>query len=314
MALRSTLDLNALRSFAAVAETGGFTAAAERLGVPKARVSLDVARLEAQLGAGLFNRTTRHTSLTEAGAALLRDGLEPLRGLEAALAAVGGADPKRAGLAGTLRIAATADQSAHSLAPAVAQFAALHPALQIELRGSDRVVDLVQEGIDLAIRVGWLRDSTLRAVRLGDFEQQVVAAPAYLRRHGTPKQPEDLATHDWLALTLLRSPLTWQFTGRDGELRTVRMRSRLRIDSSSSLRALAEAGAGITALDQFNAEIGLRSGALVRLLANWNLPVGGVHAVYPPGRHVPAKVRAFIDFYAEHLRRERGTPRRRRKA
>lgn len=308
MASRTAVDLNALRSFAAVAEAGGFTAAAERLGLPKARISLEVARLEAQLGTGLFIRTTRRTTLTEAGEALLREGLEPLRRVESALASLG--SPRGGELSGSLRIATTADHAVHGLARAVVAFSALHPGLQVELRGSDRVVDLVEEGIDLAIRIGWLRDSSLRATRLGDFEQHLVAAPAYLKRAGTPRRPEDLAEHEWVALSLLRRPLTWTFAAADGRQCSVRMRSRLRSDAGAPLRALVEAGAGITVLDQFNAEAGERAGSLVRLLPGWSLPVGGVHAVWPPGRHVPAKVRAFVDFYAAHLAERRAPPRR----
>lgn len=301
MTFRHAVDLNALRSVAAVAEAGGFTAAAERLGTTKARVSQDVARLEARLGTGLFVRTTRRTTLTEAGEALLREGLAPLRQLESALATLG--QPRGAGLSGSLRIASTAEYAGLSLARAVTEFAALHPALQIELRSSDRVVDLVAEGIDLALRIGWLRDSTLRARRLGDFEQHLVAAPAYLARRGAPRRPEDLAGHDWVALTLLRSPLTWTFVSPGGQRRTVRMASRLRSDASLSLRALVEAGAGISVMDQFNAEAGVRAGTLVRLLPQWQLPGGGIHAVWAPGRHTPAKVRAFVDFYAAWMAR-----------
>lgn len=303
MGARTGLDLNALRSVAAVAEAGGFTAAAERLGVTKARVSLDVARLEAQLGAGLFTRTTRRSTLTEAGAALLRDGLEPLRRLEAALGALGS---PRGGLSGSLRVACTADQTMHALGRTVVEFAALHPGVQVDLRSSDRVVDLVEEGIDVAIRFGWLRDSSQRATRLGDFTQHVVAAPAYLKRRGTPRAPEDLAQHDWIALSLMPRPLTWSFSGPGGAQRSVRMSARLRTDSSLALRALLEAGGGVSVVDQFNAEAGLRAGTLVRLLPGWQLPAGGVHAVYPPGRHLPPKVRAFVEFYAASLARERG--------
>ncbi len=304
MTFRHAVDLNALRSVAAVAEAGGFTAAAERLGTTKARVSQDVARLEARLGTGLFVRTTRRTTLTEAGEALLREGLAPLRQLEAALATLG--QPRGAGLSGSLRIASTAEYTSLALARAVAEFAALHPALQIELRSSDRVVDLVAEGIDLAVRMGWLRDSTLRARRLGDFEQHLVAAPAYLARRGAPRRPEDLAGHDWVALTLLRSPLTWTFVSPGGQRRTVRMTSRLRSDASLSLRALVEAGAGISVMDQFNAEAGVHAGTLVRLLPQWQLPGGGIHAVWAPGRHTPPKVRAFVDFYAAWMAERAG--------
>ncbi|HEY0202440.1 MAG TPA: LysR substrate-binding domain-containing protein, partial [Burkholderiaceae bacterium] len=198
------IDLNTLLTFAAVAEQGGFTAAAAQLGVAKARVSLDIARLEAQLGASLFARTTRRVSLTDAGQALYADCIPPLRGVQDALAGVAGEGT----LAGTLRISGTVAHVTQSLAAVVADFAAVHPALQVDLRTSDRVADIVREGIDVAIRVGWLRDSSLHATQLGDFAQHAVAAPAYLARMGTPRRPEDLASHDWVGLSLLPTPLT----------------------------------------------------------------------------------------------------------
>jgi len=297
MAAPGKMDLNDLLVFAAVAETGGFTAAADQLGVAKAKVSLAVSRLEAQLGVSLFSRTTRRVVLTDAGQALYAQCVPLLRAVQESLAQIGG----NAALRGTLRITASVDHAVQSLAPAVAQFARLHPGLQIELRTSDHVVDLVKEGLDLAIRAGWLRESTLRATRLGEFDQYVVAAPAYLARAGCPAQPEDLAQHDWLALTLLPTPLTWKFSSAAGQTRTVRMNARLRTDSAATLRALLHSGAGISALDQFSGAEALRTGQLVRVLSEWSLPQGGVYAVYPPGRHVPAKVRAFIDFYSAFL-------------
>lgn len=295
-------DLNALEVFAAVAEAGGFTAAADRLGLTKARVSLEVGRLEARLGLSLFSRTTRRVVLTEAGEAVLARCVPLLREANHVLAELGegGGKGDRAALVGVLRITLSVDFSVQ-LAPLLAAFSARHPGLQLDLRTSDRVVDLVQDGIDLGLRVGWLRDSSLRAVRLGEFDQYVLAAPAYLRGRATPRSPEELADCDWIALTLLRSPLTWTFTSPAGEERTVRMKARLRTDSGMSLRALLQQGAGVSILDQFSAESGLQSGALVRLLPDWSLPRGGVHAVFPPGRHVPAKVRAFTDFLRDRL-------------
>ncbi len=296
----ATLDLNALPVFAAVAESGGFTAAAEQLGVAKAKVSLAVSRLEAQLGTSLFSRTTRRVALTDAGQALYAQCVPQLRGMQEAVAQLeqGG---RGAALAGTLRISVSADHAAQSLSRVVADFSALHPALQIELRTSDRVADLVKEGIDVAIRMGWLRDSTLRATKLGEFEQHVVASPAYLAAAGTPRKPDDLAGHSWVALTLLAAPLTWKFTGPRGQASTVRVASRLRCDSSSTMRALLQAGAGISTLDSLSAAEALRNGSLVRLLPGWQLPRGGVYAVYAPGRHIQAGVRAFIDFYSARL-------------
>ncbi|MGE0497560.1 MAG: LysR family transcriptional regulator [Ramlibacter sp.] len=293
-------DLNALRVFAAVADAGGITAGAELLGLSKARVSIEVSRLEALLGTSLFSRTTRRVALTDAGHALYEQAVPPLRSLQDALAQAQ-AGQGAAVLTGTLRISAVADHTAQALAPIVAEFAALHPQLQIDLRSSDRVVDIVKEGIDVAIRMGWLRDSTLRATRLGEFEQHLVAAPGYLRRHGTPKKPEDLASHQWVALSVLPTPLTWKFTGPRGQQRTVRMSSRLRCDSASALRSLLQAGTGIATLDSLSAAPALGDGSLVRVLPQWQLPRGGIHAVYAPGRHVQAKVRAFIDFYGGRL-------------
>lgn len=297
------IDLNALLVFAAVAETGGFTAAADKLGMAKAKVSLDIGRLEARLGASLFHRTTRKVVLTDAGSALYEQSVPPLRHVVDALGQVasGGGE-----VAGTLRIACTNEHAVQSVAPAVAAFAELHPRLRIEIRSNDRVIDLLAEGIDLAFRVGWLRDSSLRAIRVSTFEQHVLAAPAYLKRAGTPKHPEDLAAHDWIALSLLPTPLTLKFTSTEGDARTVRMKARLSTDAPATMLALLEAGAGVSVINAPGAADAVRSGRLRRLLPRWTLPEGGIHAVFPPGRHVPVGVRAFIEFYRAFLARSGG--------
>ncbi|MBI2770970.1 MAG: LysR family transcriptional regulator [Burkholderiales bacterium] len=295
-------DLNALPLFAAVAEAGGFTAAAERLGLAKAKVSLAVSRLEAQLGASLFARTTRKVVLTEAGQALYAQCVPALRGMQEALAQAGGAGA----LTGVLRISVAVDYAVQSLAPAVARFAALHPGLEIDVRTSDRVSDLLKEGIDLAIRVGWLRDSSLRAAKLAEFGQMVLASPAYLKQAPAIREPADLAGHAWVALSLLPSPLTWKFTSARGQVRTVRLKAQLRTDSGATLRALLQSGAGLSVVDSLSTAHALREGKLVRVLPGWSLPRGGIYAVYPPGRHVPSKVRAFIDFYSTWLAKAAG--------
>lgn len=294
MATGDPNELDRLGAFVAVAQCGGFTAAAERLGIGKARVSLDVQRLERALGASLFTRTTRRVRLTDAGQQLLADSAPLLAGLHDALART----RQRAGeIAGTLRIAAPVDHAAQQLAPLVAEFARHHPALKIALQASDRVSDMLAEGIDLSFRMGWLRDSSLRAVRLGEFEQIAVAAPAYLQRTGAPHRPEDLAGHDWIALTLLPTPLTWRFTARNGRARSVRMSARLQTDSATALRALLLAGAGVTVMDALSLQPDLAAGRVERLLPDWRLPPGGVFAVYPPGRHLSAAAQAFVEFY-----------------
>ncbi|OWW19450.1 LysR family transcriptional regulator, partial [Noviherbaspirillum denitrificans] len=290
-------DLNSLVVFDAVAESGGFTAAADRLGVAKAKVSVQVARLEAQLDTALFVRTTRKVGLTDAGRRLHEECKPLLQGIQEAIDRAG---REEGVLTGTLRIATSVDHAVQALAPAVAEFAALHPALQIDLRTGDRVVDLVEEGIDLAIRLGWLRDSSLRAVKLGEFDQVAVTSPAYLKRAGRPKQPEDLAAHNWIALMLLPTPFTWKFTKR-GETRTVQVKSRLRVDSPGALRTMLRQGAGVSVLDAYSTREDLESGKLVRLFPDWALPRGGIHAVFPPGRHMPPRVRQFVDFYRTRL-------------
>lgn len=292
-------DLNLLRSFATVAESASFTGAAERLGMAKARVSLQVGRLEAALGERLFHRTTRRVGLTDAGQRLFDECAPLLLGLETALRSASG---HAAELTGRLRVGATVEHASQTLAAEVAAFARRHPRLQVELMSSDRRADLVREGIDVTVRMGWLRDSSQRAVRLSDFDQGVVASPDYLRRHGAPTAPDDLARHEWLALTLLPAPLTWTFTPTRGDPVAVRMlRSRLRTDSSATLRAWLVQGEGISVLNLMQVARELREGSLVRLLPQWSLPRGGVHAVYAPGRQrAPAAV-AFVEWLRERL-------------
>ena len=297
MPATASADLNNLLVFAAVAETGGFTAAAEQLGVAKAKVSLAVSRLEAQLGVTLFSRTTRRVALTDAGHDLYGRCVPPLRAVQDVLAQVGGEGE----LTGTLRITAAVDHAAQTVSRVVAAFAAQHPQLQIELRTSDRVVDMLRDGIDVALRVGWLRDSSLRATRLGDFAQLVLASPAYLSTAPRIAHPRDLAKHPWVALTLLPTPLTWKFTSHRGQAQTVRVNGTLRTDSASALRSLLQEGCGVSVMDELSAAEPVRSGHLVRVLPQWSLPRGGIYAVHPPGRHVAAKARAFVDFYQAWL-------------
>lgn len=290
-------NLESLLVFAAVVEMGSFTAAADHLGKTKAAISAQISRLEKKLGATLFSRTTRRMRLTETGENLYRDITPALEQLHASVTAAG---EQKTELAGTIRLTAPLDHFAQSVAPAIAQFSAMHPQLQFQIQTSDRMVDLVAEGIDVAIRFGVLRDSTLRAIKLGEFEQQVVASPAYLRAHGTPKTPQELSEHQWIAFTLLRTPLTWTFTRRK-ETQRVRTSARISVDSATALRALLLSGAGISVLDHYSIADAIRSKRLVRVLDDWSVPKGGIYAVLPPGHHVHANVRTFIEFYRDYL-------------
>lgn len=303
MARAGKVDLNVLGTFAAVAEAGGFTAAAERLGMAKAQVSLDVARLERQLGTSLFTRTTRRVALTEAGQALYAKGVPLVRGIDEALLQVAAGSEE---LTGTLRLSAAAQHAVESLSPAAVEFAKQHPKLEIDLRTHDRMPDLLKERVDVAIRFGWQKEPAQRSVKLCDYEQFVAGSPGYLAQSGPLRSPEDLPAHEWIALSLLPSPLTWTFRNARGAVRTVRMNGRLAVDSVNTLHALLEQGAGLSTVDEMSVRAALASKRLVRVLAGWSLPRGSVHAVCQPGQHAPAKVRTFIDFYRGYLRRKPG--------
>lgn len=298
MAALDQIDLNSLTIFDVVVETGSFTAAADRLDVAKAKISVQINRLERQLGTTLFTRTTRKMTLTDAGRHLHEQCQPLLSGLRDALTQLGS---EQSELTGLLRLSTSVSHATLSIAPAVAEFSRLHPNLRIDLRTGDRISDLVADGIDLSFRMGWLRDSSQRAIKLGEFQQFLVAAPAYLKKHGTPKIPDDLREHQWIALSLLPTPLTWKFTDAKGSVQSIHMKSRMQVDSPNALLALLQNAAGISAMEEMSSVSAIKAGKLIRILPDYELPKGGFYAVLPPGRHVSAKVRAFIDFYKDFI-------------
>jgi DNA-binding transcriptional LysR family regulator len=293
------INLNRLAVFAAVVRAGSFTAAAAQLGMTKSMASQHLARLEKELGVSLLLRTTRRMVLTEAGAAFHADCEKLLADAEAAIRRIG-AD--RATPSGTLRVTAAGDYGPAVIAPALASFARRFPQLRVELVATDRIADPIAERFDVAIRAGWLRDSSLRATRLAAFRQRLVASPAYLAERGTPRRPEDLAPHRWVELTALSSPLRWTFAAPDGSRRTVRVRAAFQANSTLAVRAFVLEGAGLSVLPDYLADEDVRAGRLVHVLARHRLPDGGIHAVYPD-RRPPAKVRAFIDHLREVMPR-----------
>lgn len=297
-ALPGHVDLNRLAVFVGVVESGGFTAATDRLGIAKGRVSEQISQLERETSTALFIRTTRKVVLTDAGRTLYDACLPLLNELQTVVSRAGDAGAQ---LQGVLRVTTTVDHAATFLAPALAKFSRLHPLLAVELRASDAVLNLIEERIDVAIRGGDLPDSRLKATHLGSFEPCLVASPSYLAQRGIPAKPADLQQHDAIALTMVRAALTLNLTGARGQAVSVRLQARIRVDSIPTLRAFAEAGAGVCALDQFSAAASLRSGTLVRVLPRWSMARRAIHAVYPDSRQIPAKTRAFIDFYRAYL-------------
>ena len=297
--MANEVNLNRLAVFVALVRAGSFTAAAEQLGLTKAMVSQHLAKLERELGVTLLLRSTRRMSLTEAGTRFHADCVRLLADAEAAIERVGG---NRDTPSGTLRLTTSTDYGMAVVAPALASFCQLHPQVQADLVIGDRINDLIAERFDLAIRVGWLRDSSMHATRLGSFQQLVVAAPAYLSVHGTPRRPEDLAAHGWIAMSVLATPLRWTFVGSSGNRRSVRMRQVAQANNAAAVRAMVLAGAGVAVLPDYLAKEDIRSGRLVALLVEYRLPQGGIHAVYP-GKQPPAKVRGFIDHLRDRLTR-----------
>ncbi|WP_337842084.1 LysR family transcriptional regulator [Rheinheimera sp.] len=292
-----SLDLNALPVFFALVSNRSFTATAEQLGLTKTKVSLKIKALEQQLGVQLFRRTTRQVSLTAAGAQLYQQTAPLMSNLQQQLWSVQQGEQQ---LAGNLCISAPEDYCREVLIPLLAEFAALHPALHIELKSSDQVKDLIKEGIDLTVRVGWLKDSSQKAQRIGHFEQWLVASPAYLQRQGEPKQPADLAEHAFISFSLLPSPLLWSFQkGADHQQQL--MKSRFSVSSSAAVSALVLQGVGVAVLTHYSAGPLLAQGKLVRLLPDWQLQDGGIYLVYPPGDHRPAKVRLFVEYFRQQL-------------
>jgi DNA-binding transcriptional LysR family regulator len=293
--MATDVNFNRLAVFAALVRAGSFTAAAEELGMTKAMVSQHLARLEQELGVTLVMRSTRRMSLTEAGAAFHADCVRILADAAAAVERVGEShDTPR----GTLRLTASLDYGIAVVAPKLASFMRKYPAVQVDLVLSDHISDVIAERFDLAIRGGWLRDSSLRATRLGGFRQLLVAAPAYLAEHGAPRRPEELAMHGGIAMSALPTPLRWTFTSQSGARRTVRMRQVAQVNNAAAVRGLVLAGAGVGILPDYLVEEDVRANRLVALLAQYRLPEGGIHAVYP-GRKAPAKVRAFIEHLQE---------------
>jgi DNA-binding transcriptional LysR family regulator len=288
------------RMFVAVMEAGSFVAAAARLGTSSGQASKLVARLEAELGARLLNRTTRAVSPTEAGQAYydrLRPLLEEFDALDLSIRNVA-QTPK-----GRLRLTAPVTFGSLELTPALNEFAARFPEIELDVSFSDRVVNLVEDGFDMAVRVGRPEDSSLISRRLCDVRIVIIGAPAYLERRGEPATSDDLARHDCIIDTNFRDPNRWPF-GRSDE-RLVPVRGRIRYSSAEACLRAAEAGLGLACVPAFVAGDAIRSGRVKRLLEAYEPEPFGIHALYPHSRHLAAKVRALVDFLAD---RYRGTP------
>lgn len=287
-----------LEAFVGVAETKSFSQAAQRLRISKSAVSRQVAALEADLGVRLFHRTTRSLTLTEAGQGYYAQVSRILADLEDADSSV---CRLQASPRGRLKISAPMSFGVLHLAPAIPDFLHRFPEIEADLSMSDRYVDLVEEGFDLAIRIGRLEDSSLIARRLAPIRMTVCASPEYLEERGAPAHPRDLSGHDCLCYTLMSDGAFWDFSAPGGAPLRVAVKGRMRADNGDALKVAALKGLGLCYLPTFIVGADLQSGALASVLTEFMPSDVAAHAIYPTARLLSPKVRAFVDFLTERF-------------
>lgn len=290
--------LQAIRLFVRVVDLGSFSKAAADLGMGQPSATKQVAQMERELGARLLHRSTHGVTPTEIGTLYYEKCKLIVHHVDDADSV---ATLLQSQVQGGLRISTSVAFGRRVLAPLVMRFMEQNPKLQVDLTVEDRYVNLVEQGIDVAIRMGRLADSTLGARYLGINPWVVVAAPAYLEKRGTPKQPEDLATHDALIYTTVQGDARWQFTGPQGQVIVVPVRGFLRSNNLSALLTAVRKGMGVAILPWYVAHRSVQDGAVRTLLPDWSLPAQEVHAVYPSPSLVPAKVTRFVEWLQGHF-------------
>ncbi|BAN98749.1 lysR family transcriptional regulator [Plautia stali symbiont] len=287
------------RMFVAVLEVGSFAGAAARLGTSSGQASKLVSRLEQQLGVQLFKRSTRALSPTEIGRAYyerVKTLLETFDALDATV------QENARSPTGRLKISAPGTFGTAVLASVLVAFARHYPLIELDVNFSDRAVNIVDEGFDMAISIGKLDDSSLIARRLGEVPIRLAAAPGYLLQHGTPQHWRDLATHQCISDTNFRDPWHWPFVTPFGDSVSMPIRGRLCFSNTEACLQAALAGLGIARLPGFIAAPALQRGEIVTLLEDFAPPAMGLFALYPPARHLAQKTHLLIDFLAEHFR------------
>ncbi|MGC4076690.1 MAG: LysR family transcriptional regulator [Rubrivivax sp.] len=289
-------NLKRLAYFAAVVETGSFTAAAERLGITKAVVSQQVARLEREFRTTLLTRTTRKVSATEAGKLFHQRCALILKEAHDAFDELGEAAVEPSG---TLRLTAALDYGITTIVPAIAEFTRRYPQCKVDAILSDQSLDVMSGQVELAIRVGWLTDLNVQARQIGSFRQLLVGAPAWQAQLSALKDPQGLSELPFVANSALREPTRWSFSRGELERQNVSVRAVMSIDATLAVREAVRCGAGLSVLPDYAVAEDLAAGRLIQVLPQWGLPAGGIHAVFPTARFRPAKVRAFVSLLQE---------------
>ncbi len=292
------MDLFAsMKMYVAVVDGGSFSAAAEQLGISRAMASKQVQQLVEHLGTRLLNRTTRRLSMTETGRAFYERSVQIMSDVDEAEQVAGQMTRRPQGV---LRVTIPLSYGQHRLAGILGDYAQAYPQVQLDISLSDRKLDLVEDGLDVAIRIGAMAQSDLIARKVGAERSVVCASPAYLARHGAPLTPAELARHACLGYTLSGSGAQWQLEG-PGEPVSIAISGPIRADNGDILRLAALQGAGILFQPHFIVGDDLAAGRLLRVLPDWQSAELGVYAVYPSRKHLSAKVRTFVDFVAAAL-------------
>jgi DNA-binding transcriptional LysR family regulator len=293
--------LTRMRAFVDVVEAEGYSAAARKVGRSKALLSKYVRELEDDLGALLLNRTTRQFSLTEAGHTYFKRASDVIREIDSLRDAV---RDTSGDVKGRIKLSAARSFADAPVGQSLCDFLKAHPDIVLDISLDDRFVDLVEEGFDVAIRITRLEDSSLIARKLLPFRTYVCASPEFLKTHGTPSDPHQLANYPCLIDTNSRWRSNWQFTAKDGETIAVPVSGPMEANSPLAIREAAVSGLGIAILPDFVARPAIKSGRLVKILDDMAAVDAGIHAVYPHRRYLPAKVRALVDFLAEWFKNE----------
>lgn len=290
-------DLNLFLIFARVVESGSFSEAARRMDISRSAVSKAVAKLEKDLNTRLLLRSTRHLSLTEAGIALAEHAKHILEEAENAERAVNSLDAEPQG---TLKVSASSSFGTRHIAPALACFLERYPKIKIDLTITDRPGDLIEEGYDIQIRITNEPDLNLVARKIAPVRQVLCATPEYFQQWGTPKTPHDLVNHNCLDYSLSHEHLNWQFNGPEGKIK-VPISGTLRINDNDALAQAVIYGLGIAKLPTYTIGNELLNGTLQTVLPEYLSIQRYIYACYLPSRHLPVKIRAFIDFLSEHI-------------